>query len=219
MTGSRRLTPALFAALALACTGAVSAQDPAFVGGSSQNDPANLANRSRSSYTAPVRTGQSGQPSQPMQGFGPRQPAPQAPDPNAPLSPQDTERQIQALMNQLQSSMGSTSGRGYNRNTMEQYERMRQQTQMLMNRNGGQFTASTRALFLQLQAMDEQQQREEARMMQRNGGYEDPGAKLDRGMRQAEEGMRQLNNVLMPMLQDVKRAVDTELNNAATRRR
>jgi hypothetical protein len=25
--------------------------------------------------------------------------------------------------------------------------------------------------------------------------------------------------VLMPMLQDVKRAVDTELNNAATRRR
>jgi hypothetical protein len=222
MTGSRCFAPAMYTALTLtalglACAiGAASAQDPAFIGGSSHNDPANVQSRGgRYAAPAPAR-------SAPPPAYNPyvRRPAPQpaAVDPNAaPLPPEEAMRQIQDLMNQLNSSEGVGYG-SYNGDQRASYERSMRQASSLMTRNNNQFSASTKAVFLELQAMDADLQRDR----NLNPGLYDgsnPEAGLDNGTRQVENGMNRLNDVLMPMLQDMKQAWDTELRNAATKRR
>jgi hypothetical protein len=215
MTGSRRFAPAMFAtltltALGLACAiGTASARDPALIGGSSHNDPANVQSRN-SRYAAPARS------APPAYNPYARRPAPQAAagSDTGPVPPEDAVRQIQALMSQLNSSSGGADGGGQQAN----YERSMQQARSLMARNNNQFSASTRAVFLELQALDAELQRDR----NSNPGLYDgshPEAGLDNGMQRAENGMNRLNDVLMPMLQDMKQAWDTELRNAANKRR
>lgn len=219
MTGSRRLVPVLATALAafgVAACGLAAAQDPAYVGGSSNNDPANFS-QPRQQRSAPVRLPAG------LQGFDPRTgqfgpPPTQMIDPaTQPTSPQETARQVQGMIDQLNNSLASGSRHNpYDRSKQFRYDQTMRQAQTLMSRNGNQFTPATKALFMEMQRLDEEQRRELA--ARENTDFEDPNIAMDRSMRQAEDGMRRLGDVLMPMLQDAKRAADTELRNAATRR-
>lgn len=218
MTGSRRLAPALAAALAVfgtAACGLAAAQDSAYVGSSSGNDPANFSQR-RQPRAATIQLPPE------LRGYDPRtgQFAPQAPavDPNSqPMSRQETARQLQSMIDQLNGSLRSGSRHNpYDRSKQYRYDQTMQQAQSLMSRNGNQFTPATKALFLEMQRMEQEQRRDLA--TRENTDIDDPNLALDRGTRQAEDGMRRLGDVLMPMLQDVKSAMDTELRNAATRR-
>lgn len=220
MTGSRRLAPALASAVAafgIAACGLAAAQDPAYIGGSSGNDPANFSQR-RQQRAAPAQLPPA------LQGYDPRTgqfaPPPAAPvvDPSkGPMSPQETERQLRSMIDQLNGSLASGSRHNpYDRSKQFRYDQTMRQAQTLMGRSSNQFTPATKALFLEVQRLDEEQRRDLA--TRENADFEDPNIAMDRSMRQAEDGMRRLGDVLMPMLQDVKRAMDTELQNAARRR-
>jgi hypothetical protein len=210
MTGSRCLTPVLFTVLAIAA-GTASARDPAFVGGSSRSDPANLSSRTSRQQARSAPSVQDYEKAYP-------QFIQDNSDPNSrPMSRDEVARQIQGMMGQLENNLTSSTRRSpYDRSQQRQYSEMLRQTQTIMSRNGNQFTPSTKAVFLELQALDEQQRRDIERRENLPPG--DPNVALDRGMVQAEQGMRRLNDVLLPMLQDIKRAVDTELRNGANRR-
>ncbi|MBP6748406.1 MAG: hypothetical protein KA144_02100 [Xanthomonadaceae bacterium] len=218
MTGSRRLAPVLATALAafgVAACGLAAAQDPAYIGGSSNNDPANFS-QPRQQRRAPVQLPAG------LQGFDPRTgqfapPAPMVDPASQPMSPQETTRQVQGMIDQLNNNLASGSRHNpYDRSKQYRYDQAMRQAETLMSRNSNQFTPATKALFMEMQRLDEEQRRELA--TRENADFEDPNIAMDRSMRQAEDGMRRLGDVLMPMLQDAKRAADTELRNAATRR-
>lgn len=219
MTGFRRLAPAFASALAvfgMAASGLAAAQDPAYIGSSSGNDPANFSQR-RQPSAAPMRLPPELQNFDPRTGTFTPPPAPVLDPSTRPMSPQDTARQIQGMMNQLNGSLDtSTRHNPYDRSKQFRYDQTMQQARSLMSRNGNQFTPATKALFLEIQRLDDEQRRELA--ARENSDAEDPNIALDRSTKQAEDGMRRLGEVLVPMLQDVKKAMDTELRNAATRR-
>ncbi len=216
MTGSRRLMPALAVAVALSsglAAGTAVAQDPAFVGGGSRNDPANL--QYRGSQGAPVRIAPSGP------RFDPRNLPPGVSDPDAldptPMRPQAATHQLEGMIQQLYNSLGSSSNRDpFDRSQQMRYDTMMKQTDTLVRANWNQLAPSTQALYRELHALDEEQRSEQAALGNRL--YDDPNVAYTLGKRQAEDGMQRLGDVLMPMLQDVKKALDTELRNATIRR-
>jgi hypothetical protein len=216
MTGPRRRMPVLAIALALTSgltAGAAVAQDPAFIGGSSRNDPANLQSR-RSQSAAPALTAPAGS------RIDPRNLPPGVSDPDAldpsPMRPQAATHQLEGMIQQLYNSASGSTRDPFDRTQQVRYDTMMKQTDALVRANWNQLAPSTQALYRELHALDQEQRSEQAALGNRL--YNDPDVAYTMGKRQAEDGMRRLGDVLMPMLQDVKRALDTELRNAAIQR-
>jgi hypothetical protein len=215
MTGSSRLLPTLAVALALSsglATGTAAAQDPAFIGGGSRNDPANIEHRGYQG--APARIAPSG-PRMDPRNLPPGVSGPDALDPN-PMRPQAATHQLEGMIQQLYNSLGSSTRDPFDRSQQVRYDTMMKQTDALVRANWNQLSPSTQALYRELHAMNEEQRSEQAALGNRL--YDDPNVAYTLGKRQAEDGMRRLGDVLMPMLQDVKKAMDTELRNATIRR-
>ncbi len=211
MIGSRRLMPALGVALALSTSlpaATAVAQDPAFIGGSSRNDPANLQ------FRGSQRAASSG-PRFDSRNLPPGISPPEAPAPTQ-MPPQVVAQQLEGMIEQLYDAAGTSPRSPFDRSQQTRYDTMMKQTDALVRGNWNQLSPSTQALYRELNALDQEQQNEQAALGSRL--YDDPNAAYNLGRQQAEDGMRRLGDVLTPILQDVKKAMDTELRNAAIKR-
>lgn len=215
MTGSRRLVPALPSALlafAAVFGGPALAQDPAYIGGSGQ-DPANVQYRPAPSASVPRLPAFPTTPD--PRNLPPGVASPDDLDPR-PGDPKQTAVKLQQMIDALYRDVNSASSRDpFDRSYQARYDQMMRETDSLAQSNWGQLSSNSQALYRELHRLDSEMRAEQTALDNR---LDDPNFALRVGRRQAEEGMRRLGDVLLPMLQDVKRAMDTELRNAATRR-
>ncbi len=216
MIGSRRLFLAPVTALTLAfglLAGTASARDPAFIGGSSHQDPANLQSRGRpaagSSQALPRNI------SELLADPRLQQSLPGAQTPARPSTSQSVS-QLEQMVDALYQETSGSRRYGSDHTTQARYEQMMKKADALVGSNWNQLSPSSQELYRQLQALDAEQQRSRDALGDRQ--YDNPDLAFEQGKRQAEEGMRRLGDALMPVLQDMKRAMDIELRNAATRR-
>ncbi len=215
MIGSRRLSFVPFTALTLACgllAGTASARDPAFIGGTTNQDPANLQSRERPRAASPYAL-----PRTAAELYAdPRMPPPPGAGMQSGPSTRESVSQLEQMVESLYQETSGSSRYASDHNTQARYEQMMKKADAVVGSNWNQLSPSSQQLYRQLQALDAEQQR--SREAQGDRLYDNPDLAFDEGKRQAEEGMRRLGDALMPVLQDMKRAMDIELRNAATRR-
>jgi hypothetical protein len=150
-----------------------------------------------------------------MSDFLGQPPAPPAVAPSRP-STSASVSQLEQMVDALYQETSGSSRYSSDHNTQARYEQMMKQADAVVGNNWDQLSPSSQQLYRQLQAMEAEQQQSQQAFGDRR--YDNPDLAFAEGKRQAEQGMRRLSDALMPVLQDMKRALDVELRNAATRR-
>ncbi len=195
--------PAVALALSAALTASlfsssVAAGDPAFVGGNGYDSAKVDAayNRQLTTSQAPASSPQSNQ----------------APTRNPDSAM--TVTKVQGLLDRVSSQIGASNLRAQ-ANQQGRIEDVRNETKDIAAQVWDQLSPNTRQLYQD--AYDPSVTAAQTR----NNSFDKEGGtgNIADGIRQSKEGMRRMEELLLPMLQDIKNGLDTELRNAATRRR
>lgn len=186
---------ALPCALLLLAMPLAQAQDPAAIGNG--HDPAFVGGRS-----APMAP----------------PPREQAPASIAAMERATAAEEIEALLRQvrIQQDGSRDTGEGDTRDVSAALQ-YRSQAENLVRRNWNQLSPLSRDLY---SATFERSHPDEARGVSNYSrtNANDPEARLRVGMRDAEQEMRNLEGLLLPMLKDIKQATDTAIQNGVRRR-
>lgn len=187
------LRPALPCVLLLLAAPLAHARDPAAIGNG--HDPAFVGGR-----PAPMAP-----------------PREQAPSSVAAMERATAAEEIETLLRQvrMQQDGSRDTSEGNPRDVSSALE-YRNQAESLVRRNWNQLGPLSRDLY---SATFERSHPDEARSTSRyQSDANDPEARLRVGIRDAEQEMRNLESLLLPMLKDLKQATDTAIQNGARRR-
>ncbi len=212
MTRHTLLSAALVAGFTAMASFAASAQDPAAIG--SGGDPALVGGGYR---TAPAaRYG--GSPAPAYGSFGNQSPAAYA---NETQARDKSVREVEALLQTVRGQLSGTGDTSLNDTTSanrNRYEpsgnrdaaRYRSDAEVLIRRNWQQLGPVTRDLYTSnFDRTDPNDPNQ--RYQPRYGNEGDLESRMLGGAQDAEAAMQNLEDLLLPMLQDLKRGVDTEL--------
>ncbi len=214
MTRHTLLSAALVAGLTAMASFAASAQDPAAVG--SGGDPALVGGGG--GYRAAPAAGYGGSPAAAYGGFGNQSPAAYA---NETQARDKSVREVEALLQTVQGKLSGTGDTSLNDTTStnrNRYEpsgsrdaaRYRSDAEVLIRRNWQQLGPVTRDLYTS--NFDRTDPNDASQRYQpRYGNEGDLERRMLGGAQDAEAAMQNLEDLLLPMLQDLKRGVDTEL--------
>lgn len=171
------------------------AQDPAAVGGN--HDPAFVGGRTLPRAAAPRE---------------------QTPPSIAAMERATAAEEVEALLRQLrtQQDAGRDPGEGGDSDAMAAIQ-FRNQAENLVRRNWNQLGPLSRDLY---SSTFERSHPDEPRGVSRYNYIDanEPEARLRNGIRDAEQEMRNLESMLLPMLKDLKQATDTAIQQGARRR-
>jgi hypothetical protein len=206
------LQPAAFAlvfttVLAAAPASPALAQDPAAVGGGDY-DPAFVGGNQRRAPSPPAADTGLPMPDR-MRGFGGEMGG-------GPVPPERAAQEVEALLRLLRNEMANSggSGRSDDQSTAIRY---RNQAETLVRRHWDRLGPLTRDLYTsQYGTTDPNDASQRYR-----SPYGDEGQienQLMGGVRDASQAMQNLEDLLLPMLQDLKRGFDAELRNRANSR-
>lgn len=189
------LRSALPCVLLLLAAQLVHAQDPAAVGGS--YDPAFVGGRARPA-PPPVRE--------------------ERPGSIAAMERATAAEEIEALLRQVRTQQDGSRdpGDGDESGAMAAIQ-LRNQAEGLVRRHWNQLGPLSRDLY---SATFDRSHPDEQRGISRynTSDANDPETRLRTGMRDAEQEMRNLESLLLPMLKDLKQATDTAIDQGARRR-
>lgn len=215
MTRHPLLSAALVASFTAMASFAASAQDPASVG--SGGDPALVGggggyrNSSAASYGG-------GSPAPTSGGFGNQSPAAYA---NETQARDKSVREVEALLQTVRGQLSGTADTSLNNNYYDsrgRYERSgnrdaaryRSDAEVLIRRNWDQLGPLTRNLYTSnFDRTDPNDPNQ--RYQPRYGNEGDLETRMLGGAQDAEAAMQNLEDLLLPMLQDLKRGFDAEL--------
>lgn len=188
------LRPALPCVLLLLAAPLAHAQDPAAIGNG--HDPAFVGGRA-----APMAP-----------------PREQAPSSIAAMERATAAEEVEALLGQLrtQQDAGRDPGDGGDSDAMAAIQ-LRNQAENLVRRNWNQLGPLSRDLY---SSTFDRSHPDEQRGVSRYNNIDanDPETRLRNGIRDAEQEMRNLESLLLPMLKDLKQATDTAIEQGARRR-
>lgn len=195
---SALLTPALVAVCAAAFVPCVAAQDPAAVGGGS--DPALVGGRGYA--PGPSRSGELSFEDLARAGED---------------DPERAAREVETLLSQVRSRLSGTQGGDARDADRGEAIRYRNDAEVLIRRNWNKLGPLTRDLYTsQYDRTDPNDPNQRYR-----SPYGDNG-QIERdllgGVDDAQQAMQSLEDLLLPMLQDLKRGFDAELRNRANSR-
>ncbi len=208
------LSAALVASFTAMASLAVSAQDPASVG--SGGDPALVGGGGYRNSSAASYGG--GSPAPTSGGFGNQSPAAYANETQA----RDTSvREVEALLQTVRGQLSGTADTSLNNNydnSRNRYERSgnrdaaryRSDAEVLIRRNWDKLGPLTRNLYSS--NFDRTDPNDPSQRYQpRYGNEGDLETRMLGGAQDAEAAMQNLEDLLLPMLQDLKRGFDAEL--------
>lgn len=188
------LRPALPCLLLLLAAPLAHAQDPAAIGNG--HDPAFVGGR-------------------PVPMAPPRE---QAPSSIAAMERATAAEEVEALLGQLrtQQDAGRDPGDGGDSDAMAAIQ-LRNQAENLVRRNWNQLGPLSRDIY---SSTFDRSHPDEQRGVSRYNNIDanDPETRLRNGIRDAEQEMRNLESLLLPMLKDLKQATDTAIEQGARRR-
>lgn len=215
MTRHTRLSAALVAGFTAIASLAAAAQDPASVG--SGGDPA-LVGGGGSYRTSSAASYGGGSPAAAYGSFGNQSPAAYA---NETQARDKSVREVEALLQTVRGQLGGTGDTSLNDTTSanrNRYEergsrdaaRYRSDAEVLIRRNWQQLGPLTRDLYTSSYDRTDPNDPNQ-RYQPRYGNEGDLESRMLGGAQDAEAAMQNLEDLLLPMLQDLKRGVDTEL--------
>ncbi len=212
------LPAALAAGFAAMSPFSASAQDPASVGGG--GDPALVGGGGGGGYrsSAPANYG-GGSPAGGYGGFesafGSQSPAAYADETQTrDRSVREVEALLQMVRNQLDGTGETRSNTGRYRGADADAARYRSDAEVLIRRNWKQLGPLTRDLYTSnYDRTDPNDPNQRYRQSFGNGG--DPESMMLGGAQDAAGAMQNLEDMLLPMLQDLKRGFDTQLQQRA----
>lgn len=209
MTRHLLLSAALAAGFTAMSPFAAFAQDPASVGG--RGDPALVGGGGGYRSSAPAYYG-GGSPAGGYEGaFGGQTPAAYADESQTrERSVREVEVLLQMVRSQLDGTGDTRSNTGRYRGADVDAARYRSDAEVLIRRNWKQLGPLTRDLYTSnYDRTDPNDPNQRYRQSFGNGG--DPESRMLGGAQDAAGAMQNLEDMLLPMLQDLKRGVDTEL--------
>lgn len=213
MTRHPLLSAALAASFTAMASFAASAQDPASVGGS--GDPALVGGGGGYRGSSAASYG-GGSPAAAYGGFGNQSPAAYA---NETQTRDKSVREVEALLQAVRGQLSGTGDTSLNtNNTRNRFEnsdnrdaaRYRSDAEVLIRRNWKQLGPLTRDLYTSNYDRTDPNDPNQ-RYSQRYGNEGDLETRMLGGAQDAEGAMQNLEDLLLPMLQDLKRGFDTEL--------
>ena len=213
MTRHTLLSAALVAGFTAMASFAAAAQDPASVG--SGGDPALVGG---GGYRASSAASYGGGSAAAYGGFGKTSPTAYA---NESEARDNSVREVEALLQTVRGQLSGTSDTSLNDTTSanrNRYEergsrdaaRYRSDAEVLIRRNWDQLGSLTRDLYTSSYGRTDPNDPNQ-RHQPRYGNEGDLESRTLGGAHDAEAAMQNLEDLLLPMLQDLKRGVDTEL--------